>query len=219
MRTLTPADSEPEFALELSDIDFNADADDDKDPYVSPILVPPRYSVLPSANSPPASTSNVSLSTTTNATNPVPHSGIFKGYEVNQRFFGDMWALTEPVDPSLIAYRSIHIPLLSADHIEYYFNQLKNGFGIPHEIFIRIIDKCNCGNYFRKDHLNQEHGPTCHEWLRMLPPVESRPFNASALDALAAPIHKHPIPLAAATALSCLPCHNPLPPLLQPLAV
>ena len=85
-----------------------------------------------------------------------------------------MTPLSEPVEPSLLAVRNCDIPLLDTELQLFYLEALRTPDGVPHEVFWRLFDKCDCNQYFLKSYLHSVHGPSCLDWKRGMGALPSR---------------------------------------------
>ena len=96
----------------------------------------------------------------------------------SERFFGDMAPLSEPIDTSLFAVRNCDVPLLDVEVQHFYLEALRSPEGVPHEVFWRLFDKCDCDQYFTKSYLHSIHGPTCLDWQRGMGVLASQRLTA-----------------------------------------
>ncbi|KIJ32591.1 hypothetical protein M422DRAFT_265615 [Sphaerobolus stellatus SS14] len=148
--------------------------------------LPPCYADTVSVSYPSIPTETVASI----STSPGRHA--LTQYEPNERFFGDVLALAEPIHPSLIAYRNYEVIVLSHDQRDDYLNRLAQGGGLTHELICCLLDKCNCGLYFLKDVLHDVHGPQCVDYIRTRPQFRGLPMSGNAAEAIQDIIHQQP---------------------------
>ncbi|KIJ30147.1 hypothetical protein M422DRAFT_268391 [Sphaerobolus stellatus SS14] len=143
-------------------------------------LVKPTSSIPPpSIIHPSSSTSSSPLPLPAHPTPPFARQLVH--YEPNQHYYGDVIALAEPINPSLLAYKDYEIMIEDPLVCDYYYRRIGGGWGISHEVFWMLFDKCNCQQYFLKHTLHTDHGPTCLDYMTTQPERMGAPLSPRGL--------------------------------------